>query len=88
MDINGRIREFINSELAQGTEVGSDDSPLLDGTIDSVSLFRLVVFLEESFAVTIDDAEITPGHFSTVRSIGALVASRMGEPVDDPASRR
>jgi acyl carrier protein len=81
MEVQARIREFINGELIHGggKSVDSDDAPLLDGAIDSVGLLQLVSFLEESFGVAIDDTEIVPQHFSTVHSISDLVRKHLDD---------
>lgn len=81
MEVHSRIRAFVNDELIHGGKdaIDSDDAPLLDGAIDSVGLLQLVVFLEESFGVSIDDAEIIPDHFSTVRGIGDLVKKHLDD---------
>jgi acyl carrier protein len=81
MEIASRVRTFINDEVLHGEDgvVKSDDSPLLDGALDSVGLLQLVAFLEEEFDIEIDDAEIVPDHFSTVASIQELVRQRIEE---------
>ena len=81
MEVASRVRTFINDEVLHGEDgvVKSDDSPLLDGALDSVGLLQLVAFLEEEFDIEIDDAEIVPDHFSTVASIQELVRQRIEE---------
>jgi acyl carrier protein len=81
MEIAPRVRTFIKDEILQGEDglVETDDSPLLDGALDSVGLLQLVAFLEEEFDIEIDDAEIVPDHFSTVSSIEQLVRRRVQE---------
>jgi len=77
-----RIREFILSELLfeDKDAVLSDDTSLLDGIIDSLSLMQLVAFLEEEFGVDVDDAEITADHFKTVADIVRLVEAKLVKP--------
>jgi acyl carrier protein len=79
MEVNVRIRAFVNDELIHGSgeAIDSDDAPLLEGAIDSVGLLQLVAFLEESFGVSIDDTEIIPQHFSTVSGIASLVRKHL-----------
>jgi acyl carrier protein len=81
MEIASRVRTFINEEILHGEDgvVATDQSPLLDGTLDSVGLMQLVAFLEEEFDIEIDDAEIVPEHFSSVTSIETLVRRRIDE---------
>jgi acyl carrier protein len=81
MEIASRVRHFIKEEVLHGEDgiVVTDDSPLLNGTLDSVGLLQLVAFLEEEFDIEIDDAEIVPEHFSTISSIQDLVRKRVEE---------
>lgn len=76
MDTTTRIREFVKDEILFGDEQSGplrDDTPLLDGKVDSMALMRLVAFLEEEFDVQIDDVEITEENFQTVGDIAQLV---------------
>ena len=74
-----QIREFIQRELAsaKGVSSFSDSESLMDsGVIDSLGIFRLVAFLEETFRVRIGDEEITHDNLKSVDSIEQLVVSK------------
>jgi acyl carrier protein len=75
MDDKERIRSFIEEDVVLASEEVhlQDETPLLDGVLDSMSLMRLVAFLEEEFEVEIDDAAITADNFRTVEDIARLV---------------
>lgn len=75
MDDKERIRGFIREDIALDAPDArlEDDTPLLDGILDSMSLMRLVAFLEEDFGVEIDDTAITAENFRTVEDIARLV---------------
>lgn len=74
MDTATNIREYILDELLMGDESSlRDDTPLWGGVIDSVGLMQLITFIEERFAIEVDDEELTSAHFGTVASIAALV---------------
>jgi acyl carrier protein len=76
VDTTKRIREFVTEEILfeeNGARQVADDTPLLDGVIDSMALMRLVAFLEEEFEVQIDDVDITEENFRTVQDIAQLV---------------
>lgn len=53
-----------------------DKKHLLEGIIDSVGLIELVDFLEEHFAVTIDDVDLTSRNLNTVSTIARPVEER------------
>jgi acyl carrier protein len=81
------INDFISRELVQDPAVLplSNTTPLLDtGIIDSLSLLRLVVFVEERFGVVVDDVDLVPEHFDSVDAICAYVRSRAGRTAGQP----
>ncbi|HTP17270.1 MAG TPA: acyl carrier protein [Streptosporangiaceae bacterium] len=73
------INDYISRELVQDQAL----LPLTDGTsllesgiLDSLSLLRLVVFLEERFGITLGDADLLPENFGSVTAICAYVRAR------------
>jgi acyl carrier protein len=77
--IEDTIRRFIVDELNPNRSAISlsDDYPLLDqGVLDSLGLFQLVSFLEDEFAVEVQDEELVPQHFGTINSIAELVRTK------------
>jgi len=75
-----QIREFILRDLAsaKGVSSFSDSESLMEsGVIDSLGIFRLVAFLEETFRVRVGDEEITHDNLKSVDSIEQLVLSKI-----------
>lgn len=78
-----QIREFLIEDQAWDGEASglSDDLPLLEsGVLDSMSLLRLVGWLEERYGIAIADEQIVPDNFGTLTRIAALVESRSAGP--------
>jgi acyl carrier protein len=74
-----QIREFIQKDLAsaKGISSFSDSESLMEnGIIDSLGIFRLVAFLEETFRVRIGDEEITADNLKSVDVIEQLVLAK------------
>jgi acyl carrier protein len=74
-----QIRDFIVENFGPSRNVTSvtDDEPLLErGILDSLTIFRLVAFLEETFGVRIGDEEITPSNLHSVNAIAKLVEQK------------
>jgi acyl carrier protein len=77
--VKDQIREFVQNDLAsaKGVSSFSDQESLMEsGIIDSLGIFRLVAFLEETFRVRIGDEEITHENLQSVESIEQLVLSK------------
>ena len=75
------INDYISRELVPDAALlplANDTSLLESGILDSLSLLRLVVFLEERFGITMGDADLLPENFDSVNTICAYL--RMREP--------
>jgi len=73
------INDYISRELIQDQALLplADDKSLLEsGILDSLSLVRLVVFLEQRFGITIGDADLMPENFASVNAICSYVRTR------------
>jgi acyl carrier protein len=73
------INDYISREFIRDPALLplADDASLLDsGILDSLSLLRLVVFLEERFGITMGDADLLPENFASVNTICAYLRAR------------
>jgi acyl carrier protein len=71
-----KIRSFILDTFlfTDDPSALSDDESFLDrGIIDSTGVLELVMFLEEEFGVSVDDADLTPESLDSVTSVGAFL---------------
>lgn len=76
--IAAQIIEFLAEELDRSGRPAAvtADLPLIEsGLLDSVTLMRLVTFLEEAFDIDLAADQIVPANFATVDDIAALVAT-------------
>jgi acyl carrier protein len=75
------INDFISKELVQDASLLPLDNAtsLLDsGILDSLSLLRMVVFIQERFGIAVDDVDLVPENFDSVNSICAYLRTRDG----------
>ena len=82
------INDYISRELVQDPALLplADETPLLDsGILDSLKLLRLVVFLDQRFGITMDEADLLPENFASVNTICAYLRTR--EPGTQKAAR-
>ena len=82
------INDYISREFVQDPAQLplADETSLLDsGILDSLSLLRLVVFLEQRFGITMGDADLLPENFASVNAICAYLRTR--EPGQQGAAR-
>lgn len=74
-----RIKDLMASQLQwSGSWDDIDEGyPLLEKqVVDSLGMIKLISLLEEEFDVEIDDDDVVPGNFLTIRHIAVLVDSK------------
>ena len=77
MSVETTVRDFLTRELGKDVAgIGNDESLLESGTIDSVGVMRLVAFLEQRYAITVDDDDLMPENFDTIGAIASFIERR------------
>ena len=74
-----KIRAFIFSNFlfdAQQIALDNDTSFLEQGIIDSTGVLELVEWLEETFAMKVDDEELIPGNLDSVNRLAQFIARK------------
>ncbi len=73
-----QIETYIASKILKqpGRRIGGSQPLISSGLIDSFSLVDLALFVEDTFAVHIDDTELNSGTFDTLEQLVALIESR------------
>ena len=82
------VREFIVQDFLFGRDDGfaSSESFLESGMIDSTGILQLVAFLEQTFGIKVEDAELVPENLDSLDNIGRLLASKLGAPASQTAN--
>jgi acyl carrier protein len=74
------IADFIQENFVfDGTTVDRDASFLDSGLIDSTGILEIVLFVEETFGIAVEDDEVLPEHFDSVRRLAAYVHRKLAE---------
>jgi acyl carrier protein len=77
IDIEQQIRTFLVDNFLFGrSEALRDDALLLGDVIDSTGVIELVVFVQERFAITVEDEEVTEENLGSVNQVVAFVAKK------------
>jgi acyl carrier protein len=73
-----KIGAFIASEILKDPDraIAPDEPLISSGLIDSFSLVDLALFIEDTFGVRIDDAELTADVFDTIDQLANLIEAR------------
>jgi acyl carrier protein len=72
------VQNFIRTELVYDDDKDFDENTNLieRGIIDSMSLVRLISFIEEQYSVHVQDEDIVPENFSTLTKIGSFITAQ------------
>ena len=78
MDTKARVRQYITTNFYVADPAAlRDDASLLDsGVVDSTGVLEVITFLEESFGVKVDDAEILPENLDSIERIVAFIGRK------------
>jgi len=80
MNVQEVLTDYIREVVAKsGQPMPALDQPLLDsagGVIDSMSLWPLIVFIEERFGIKVEDTDIMQENFQTLRALTKFVESK------------
>ena len=80
--VKASLRQFVMENLAQGKVGGviGDDASLIDnGVIDSLGIFQLVSFLEQSYGVRVRDEEIVLENFRSLNAIEEFLVAKLAK---------
>ena len=79
VDIEREVHSFVitNFLFGQPLDLGPDDSLLGRGLIDSTGVLELVAFLEEHYAITVEDEEVIPDNLDSVKNVATYVAKKL-----------
>ena len=79
MPIEQRLSAFITKALVTKDAVDLDpaESLLESGVLDSMGVIEVVSFIEKEFGVAVEDEEIVPENFESIRALARFVMSKM-----------
>ena len=89
MSYYSKIREFIveNFLFGDGTAVKENTSFLEQGIIDSTGILELVMFLEETYGIKIEDEELIPENLDSLINIARFLERKLsGNPAHSQSS--
>ena len=78
MDIEQQVRQFIveNVKSAPREDLTADYRLIDNGVLDSLAMFEVIAFIEGSYGIEVEDADLSAENFETTRSIAALVSRK------------
>jgi len=71
-----RIRKFLVQEFPATRNLGSNESLLNNGLIDSLGILEVVAFIEKEFGIVVFDEDLLPENFGSVHSLSNFVGQK------------
>ncbi len=73
-----RVQQFVvdNFLFGDSSRLDTDTSFLNEGIIDSTGILELIMFLEETFDVKIEDQELMPENLDSLNSIQHFIEGK------------
>ncbi len=80
-NIEQEIRTFlVDNYLFGHNERLKDEEPLLGNVIDSTGVVEFVTFLQEHFAIIVEDDEVTTENLDSLKNAVAFIEKKLGIP--------
>ena len=78
-DVKIILKDFIVENFMFGSEEGlkEDTSFLNEGIIDSTGILELVGFLEEEFAIQVEDEELVPENLDSLNGLEVYLSRKL-----------
>ena len=78
MTLQQQIRDFVTSNFYVADPKALEDrTSLLDqGIIDSTGVLEVIMFIESTFGLTVEDSEMLPENLDSIERIAAFVARK------------
>jgi acyl carrier protein len=73
MEIPQKLKEYIDNNRGSLPPITDPDEPL---QIDSLGLIRLVAFLEKELGYLVENDELIPENFATLRQLSQLLSTK------------
>jgi len=78
-NISEDLKKVLLTDIAVDSgkkSLGPDEDLLGQGILDSMGIMKLIVYIEETFGIKIEDEEIIPENFQTLNSLIAFVGKK------------
>jgi len=83
MELRKQVRDFVTTNFYVADPKSLEDATsLLDhGVIDSTGVLEVIMFIESTFGVTVEDSEMLPENLDSIERIAAFVGRKKALPL-------
>jgi acyl carrier protein len=82
MQTTHRLREFVTTNFYIPPDLTlEENTSFLDrGILDSTGVIELVVFIENQFGIAVEDEELVPSNFDSLKALTTFIERKRGYP--------
>ncbi|ASZ13465.1 acyl carrier protein [Chitinophaga pendula] len=77
-DIKSTIRTFLQKRIGQDVSFNDGDDIFQLGLVNSLFALELVVFLENTFDIAVENSDLNLNNFSTVDNLEGFIRNKKG----------
>jgi len=81
------LENFLFADAWDHGRLQDHASFLEEGIVDSTGVLELVMFVEETFGIAVEDEEIVPENFDSVERLACYVRLKVGETAPDAVTK-
>lgn len=68
------LKKFLQQNIFFSDEDFADDQQLIDsGMIDSISIVKVIIFMEKNFGISFEEEDMEPENFETLNAMLATI---------------
>ncbi len=81
VNYSSKVREFVveNFLFGDGESLKEDTSFLEEGIIDSTGILELIMFLEETYSIKVEDDEVIPENLDNLQKIARFIDRKLNK---------
>jgi acyl carrier protein len=81
MSTISKVKDFVveNFLFGEGDSLREDTSFLEEGIIDSTGILELVMFIEETYSIKVEDDELIPENMDNLQNIAQYLERKLAE---------
>jgi len=81
--IEKQIREYLTANFIFDPSVhpAADDSFMENGIVDSTGILEVIMWVEQTFGLHVEDTEVLPENFDSIRSLTEYIIRKQSDKV-------
>lgn len=76
-EVVSKVREFLRDGVG-GIDLADDEDIFETGAVTSLFAMELVLFVESTFGITVENEDLDLSNFSSIRNLSTFVETKLG----------